>query len=1352
MSKIAEVVKIQSGYANFVNLREALAEESENTDRMAMYRPTKAHRTALERLSRGLFIPSDKKFYLLSGSYGTGKSHLCLMLANLLGKSGDDPSLAGFYDNYARLDTKRSKELKNVRSGGQYLVALCDYGSGRKFEDEVLKAIVAACTQRGIDISKFTEFAEAERLLNQWEADSKAKKGLRDFWKDFSNALASVSPGTPVQALRMNLKEFKREALDQFHAAYLAMQGVEFQAKAGNLVSIVRDLVRSDEFKKKFKGLAIFFDEFGTAILQNSRFDTAVMQAFMEEICQHEANVYFVGCIHKNFKDYAERTNQATAAVMEARITQVPLANEGIEEIIGAIVETDKSSSIWETEVTPKKGIFDQLTPQCASLKLFPWIEDTNRIRERVLEDIFGVHPMALHCLLKLSSEIGSDVRSAFTFFSGGGSTGEPGSYAEFIQQQEIIGANGALNLYLPDRLYTFFEKELSPSSRELLDVQRNLVNGYAASLAALRKMENPELFDPDKEEKVAIIRTILIYSLCGVSATQENLEFGRYCIGNKEKKQLKQLLATLEKAGAVYLRKTSKTYELCATEGQDPVTLIDGLAELEEIKDKATVDELLKQTGNTEEYLIANGYNLAFTEDKRLKRHFVRGRELGPELWKSLVEARQKQETKFASSYEGHAVYALCEDEGEIQQAKNAVKTIPGDSRILVAIHHEPTPFRENLMRVLACRHLLAPEEAAKHPAQVVARIRDMLDDGAGDGYLPFIQKVVNLASSGAQSSWYTDNGALLIDKPPQYHKAADMLCETLYTKRCQLKHPDVNLVHDEKWLKNSNTSLKQAVAELLDPSPVQIDNGNADNHGEKRYLQKVLLNGAGALKHMGSNGTVSEFAVEEDHTKLNEKFPVLKELVSRLDALPANGAFSLASFVREMRLPPYGAGGTALVLSIAATARAFGERLRVFQDSTHATPGDLGSYEVIVKAVGDPSTKIELALRTISKPQRAFIDRVAKTCGAKPIAHGSVRSVRETANLIRKWWTGLPSVSKVWTLYPEDQRAHLETLKQSVELGISDDFEFLLKQLPEVYANGPAYFSDATAKSWAEAFETDYKLLNSGLGIEERQVAETVAGLFGQSGDVVEAEKAVQAWYAALSPDQRDPSRCEESEEAGDLLRLLKQTEVTFAELLFNRLPTDWGLGAVKTWTTQQSTAYRSKWEQAKKSVEQIKPLVPEPGASPVSLVTSVGKNLWEIEDGAKVRLSLPKGAKSVSYRLKRDGDSQTEEAKTLQKEEEIDLDLSDSPSGTLELWAVNEDGNCSKRVEFRIRHKQKQHHVVVQKEDLFGDKGSFKFPSDVASFIEVIQSIGDEAFARKVLSADLKAKFDELIGGLK
>ena len=123
---------------------------------------------------------------------------------------------------------------------------------------------------------------------------------------------------------------------------------------------------------------------------------------------------------------------------------------------------------------------------------------------------------MALSCLLKLSSEIGSDARSTFTFFSGDVG-GEKGSYADFIQTADLTVAGGKLNLYTVDRLFTFFQKELSQRNSELRDRQRQFVNGFYASLDALRKAveaENP-LFGLQEDERINILRAILIYQLC---------------------------------------------------------------------------------------------------------------------------------------------------------------------------------------------------------------------------------------------------------------------------------------------------------------------------------------------------------------------------------------------------------------------------------------------------------------------------------------------------------------------------------------------------------------------------------------------------------------------------------------------------------------------------------------------------------------------------------------------------------------------------------------------------------------------------------------------------------------------
>lgn len=1353
MAKITEVVKVKGGYANFVKLLTALQEDTENTDRMAMYRPTKAHRAALERICRGLFLPNDKKFYLLSGSYGTGKSHLCLMLANVLRTNSDDFGLKGFYDNFTKLDGDYAKKLKNVRSGGQYLVAVCDYGSGQKFEDAVLRAVIEACKERGIATDQVTEFDEAERRLLEWEEAAKTKKGVRDFYADFVKALASVSPGTPIAALRAGLKKYDRVMMDKFKEAYVEAQGDTFQPKAGNLVAIVKQLVKSKEFTDKFKGLVIFFDEFGTAVLQHSKFDAAVMQSFMEDVCQHTPNVLFVGCIHKGFKDYAERTNQATAAVMEARLTQVPLANEGIEEIIGAIVETEKSSAAWKTEVQPKLGVFDTLTPQCLSLKLFPWIADSARIREKVLEDIYGVHPMSLHCLLKLSSAIGSDVRSAYTFFSGGCTTAEPGSYAQFIQDNEIAGPNGALRLYLTHQLFEFFEKELSPGSRELMESQRALVNGYVASLAALKKSVSTELFDEQQDERVAILRLVLIYSLCGVSTTLENLQFGRYCLTNAEKTTVKKLLGDLEKAGAVYLRKPSNTYELCASEGQDPVTMIELFANLPDTDEKATVAELLRHTAAADEFLPANTWNLPFADDKRLKREFVRGRELGSDLWAKLALGQAAAGAKFHTAFEGHAVYALCEDEAELKLVREAVKSLPAGT-MLVAVPHEPTPFKEDLKKVLACRHFTNPEEAAKHPAQTIARIRDMLDDGVDDGFLPNIKKVVTALQSGQQATWFEEAGKLLVERPPQAHKPADLLCEKLFKERCQIKHPDLNLSHDNKWL--NSQSLKQAVAELLDTdSPVQIDNGNPENHGHKRYLEKVLLK-CGALRPVpGGGGPVKSFALETDAAKLATIFPVLKKLCERLNALKPTESLVIANFVKEMRAAPVGASGTMLVLALAYVIRAYGERLRIFKDSTHSDPGNLGDYNAIAEAISQASSKLELAVRDISAPQRTFLEGVAKAVNAPPLAAGESRTVTVAYDALRDWWKELPWVARIPALYPAESRLRLESLRQVLDDGTGERFDLMLSRLPAVYAGEPVdSISAKDATAWSKQFAADVNQLNTGLVLAQREVAGAVLAIHGKTGDLVECKQAVNEWFNGLTSDQRDPARCSEQEDAQRLLMALNDGSKPFETQLCQDLPKGWGFGAVADWTSLQTTAFKAKWELSKKAIEVIKPLVNEPTVSAAEMTTKVGDKVYEVEDGAKIKIQIPPGATSVVYTLGNETISEALEKVTLKDSGTITVDLKGKATGQIQVRAIDESGNASRPVTYRLRHKQKQHEVSVEKEDLLGERGSFRFPDSLSAFIAVVRSLTSKALERKTITpaaADqIKAALDAIKKG--
>ena len=1319
MAKIADIVKLKTGYANFVELKSAFEEAQENADRMAMYRPTRAHRRAFERLSQGLYQPNDKKFYLLSGSYGTGKSHLSLMFANFLSRSSGDPEIKGFYDNYEKLDPEKTKTLRNIRKDGQYLVAICDYHAGRRFEDVVLKAIFEACRAKGLTADVETEFDEAERLLSDWEERSSGKKGkaIRDFYEDFGKALEKVSPSVSIQQLRTGLKDYDSGMLEIFRDAFKeTMGGMEFQAKAGNLIPIVKKLVNSKGFKERFKGMAVFYDEFGFT-LEKASYSKDILQGFMETICKNEPNVIFVGCIHKDFKAYADRFSQADAAVMSARITHVDLLNEGIEEIIGAIVETDKGSGLWKAEVQPKTGVFDMLVPVCKSLNLFPWIEDVDRIRQRVLEDIYGVHPMALACLLRLSSEIGSDARSTFTFFSGDVDIAE-GSYPIFIEDAEITMEGGKLNLYRVDRLFTFFKRELSPKNPELRDRQRQLVNGFVASLETVRKVAQKDLFEELSDDRMAVLRTILLYQLCQIPTNLDNIQFGFYCLTKSENKEVERHLNHLVKAGALFFRQQSKTYELALGTGEDPYDLIDRYLNDTSLHPEDPVKTLLETAGSQSEleFLQAKQYNLHFNEDKHLKRYFVKAKDLGEELWERLEKEWQESANKEKKSYEGMAVYALCEDETEIQLARNAVGTIASD-RIIVAVPQVPHPFLDTLVRVKACQHYLPPNEAEKISAQTESRLRDLLENPE-DGYLPQLQRILQTILSGETACWYGKDKKVVVDRPKQPHKPGDVICEENYKKRCRIKHPDLNFVHDDKWRKGTNTALKQAVNVLLEAERVMIDNGNPDNHGQKRYLEKVMLKGAGALKKTGADGTVSYFQCENDPEKISDDFPVLKTLCQRLSELTPGSALQVGAFVEEARSAPYGAGGNALVLAIAHVIRAFGERLRIYTDSTKTVEQPIRSYEEIMELVANPAIKTIFEIREISSAQAKLVEGIAKAVHAPQLKHGETRSLKETHEIVRKWWADLKPVAKVIELYKPEKQKRLKAVKERMDgAGNTDRFEFLLEAIPLVYTGEPAGedLQEEEALKIAESFEEDVKLLESGIHLVRTLVAEAISEIFDSKGDLIHCEGVVTKWYENLNPTQRDPYKCDD-DDAQALLKQLSESSTSFEEKILRRLPQDYGFGSVFEWTSIQTENYAARIRQAKTCIDEAKPEVRVPKIKP---------GAYEIQTNDKFDVDIAEGASEIIYSTTVENPRKDENAKRVKGKLNLAELLGDRPSIKVYMCSLDSDGNASDVVQVELINKDKKYEIQIDK-GLFAEKGSFTFPEDLQGLLAVIASL--------------------------
>lgn len=1325
MSTISEIIKLKTGYANFVELKSAFEESKENADRMAMYRPTKAHRKAFERICRGLYQPNDKKFYLLSGSYGTGKSHLCLMLANVLSRSSGDPEIKSFYENYEKLDAEHGKMLRNVRKNGQYLVAICDYHSGKRFEDVVLKVILDTAKAVGLDTGVVTEFDEAERVLGDWE--KKGGKGIRNFFSDFEKALGMVAPGLSVEQLRACLKQIDSSALEKFRSAFReVMGGREFQAESGNLIPIIKGIIKNKEFKDRFRGIAILFDEFGFT-LERGAFSKDVMQGFMEDVCKNEPNVMFVGCIHKNFSAYADRLSQADAVVMEARITQVDLLNEGIEEIIGAIVEVDKKSKAWEREVVPKSGVYDQLLPACKTLNLFPWIEKQDRIRERVLEDIYGVHPIALACLLRLSSEIGSDARSTFTFFSGDVG-GAEGSYPSFIKDEDITAIGGKLNLYTAPLLFDFFRKELSLKNPELRDQQRLLVNGYYSSVDTLRKAAKDQLFDDSSDESIAILKIILLYQLCSPSipTSLENVKFGLYCIGKAEEKQVETHLKYLTKAGALFYRQQSETYELALGSDVDPYILIDRYLKDPSLHPSDSLAALLEEAPDSAEieFLEAKQYNLHFNEDKRFLRRFAMAKDIGLDLWNRYHLEWEQDQSKDRKSAEGLIVYVICEDDAALQMARNAARSVLFDN-IALAIPIAAQEFTEALLKVKACRHFLPPNEAEKISAQAEARLRDILEDPK-DGYLTQLHRMLDELLSGEKAIWYGKNGKVIVDQPKQPHEPANRLCDELFKKRCRIKHPDINFKHDDKW-ETKNTALKQAVNMLLQSEVVQIDNGNPDNHGEKRYLEKVLLKGAGALHKTGMEGPVSFFECESDPDKISEDIPLLKDLCRSLAAQKAGEVLKISEFVSEAKQPPYGAGATCIALVLVDAIRAFRERLRIFSDSTKTSEWPINDFDDIAKIISDPSTKAVMEVQTIRPSQIRLIEGFARAAYAPALKHGEKRTLQSTFIILKEWWKSIPEISKIAELYEKPDRNRIAKLCGSINQASGvDRFQFVLEALPSVYFDNELNgIKENDAEEIVKQFAADVKILETGITRAKNRLAEVVCEVFGlKAGDFKTCQQLVTEWYQALNPIQQDFTKYDD-EDASPIIKILGSKEIDFEDKIMIKIPSCMGFEPVRSWAALRFDEYAAKFRAAKKIVDDARIKVP-----PVKLPSEIKINPGEIPNYVN-----PEGVKELAYTIDGEDPKTAEKVKRVGEMSAIWREAGDEPFVIINLRTVDAHGNFGDLQRVKLVNVDHEFDLKVEK-GMFGFEGHFKFPEDDRSLTLILRSIVAEAERRKLI----------------
>lgn len=1215
MTKIRDIVQINSGYTSYVDLYEDYYDLVKNRGRMERYKPIAAHRQVFEKIANVL-NPLDRRFYFLSGSYGTGKSHLLLMFANYFANPSDLPEIEAFFKNYETaqcevllkpgesLKERKAASLKEARKSGRFLVALCRYSLNLDFEGAVLRALEEALQKDESNILLDSHYLEALRRIKDWES----RRNETRFFSDLEAVINRLYPDWTVNDLIDGLGKYDEQALKAFKSCFQSVTDSEFAYKKDNLRDIISDFLKNPEFKERYKGIVFLYDEFGAAIDAN-----LVNYTTLLDFAQYCANstldkggtVVFIGTGHKAFRNHGQ-IGDLNAETLEARVSEIGLQTQGMEDIIAAIVQPKKDSPEWMQQVQSQSGKFTWFSSECNRLHLFNWLP-APKIKNNIIQNIYPMHPLATFALLRLAGEAGSDNRSVFKFFAPEFETGEqgwvnvqPNSYPWFLENNEIVNQS-KLALFTADLLVDYFKESLKATNSRLVDRVKNAVINYEATIrelnAYLARKSQQQLFEEADELMLRIIKVMLVNEIASTSDvtianTAQNIEFALEFVAPDEKTQVEDRLKLLCEAGILF--NNHGVYELVRGDRKDVQRLVDQFKSNPDNRPTNLLQNFLELTPlrGDEVYLEAKDYNASFSEDKRLKVLFatpsmltekrsINGNSIS---FFAALEQERLQAAGVTNGYEGVAVFIFSENENDIDAAKKTVAQ-NNQQRVMVAIPRNPISIYDAIFTLKALEsdwfkkqsQSFSPYEKAEEK-----KIRDEAAKALADAKTDYF--------TNAKVYWFGVNGVEVPVQESKRHDAANRMILNLYgSKRNTFGHNEFNKAHIN-LSGQVRAIFKEAGDILCDLSqPIRVNWSWPDNRGGTKYLRKCFVDHQ-ALRVLTVEGDTRYLEAEKDINKFRTALPAYAKLLENLAALEGKGQINLMPFLKPF-FEEYGQGEIAVSLMLLLARRFYGDSLRFKREPNNLTDIQFTSTDDMLALVQGQYPSAVILFEPVSAEDQTYFAKITQIFTNQPAPAGKVYTIGEAYQAAVNWWGSLPIIARSLGFYTGDEKSLAEIFSQAKT---KDPFRFIKYDLIEMLGQVPGESLTPVKITHIEvhlkAFKSTAETIQASV---EEQILGQVADIFGASSHLdVDIQDAFKNWHNGLSSTQKDPLGTYHNNDSKPLVKFTAYANIR--ELLFKTLPEAYSLGSVNTWMSNFVSTLVQRIQSGKKHIETNAPQI--------------------------------------------------------------------------------------------------------------------------------------------------------------
>lgn len=741
MNQLNEWVFVSQDEKPYVNFEESL-----EVDQVASgYVPVRSTLEVFDFLREAVGTHSPRgRAVICHGTYGTGKSRLCTVLARLFRDGFDCLALQPVWGRLrARRQDSSIDALKQalVPSGMKWrpwlVVPLYADGGGGSLSTAFVRGLLKALKREGLgeDVLGNTVYHEAASRL-----EALIGKGW-DYRPGPSSRLATAEQMT--RALRDDLDP---DALREFCAWHEKNTATEFldllRASGGayeahEIYPVVAERVQ----QHGYAGILVVWDEFGLALeklLDGSRAGTRDLtsevlglQQFVERACGSQElgkKVVFMGFSHMSLTEYGQRGNlpdmhRTRLETVAARFRQPSIfiklsvtELEGYHLLAGMLHRTAAGTAVFRNPL-PK---LQQIATRMPRRRFWQNIA-ADTAYEDIVAPCYPLHPATAASLLLLSDRIAQVNRTAFYYLQ----CREEGGVAAALESRPLPppAEAGSGELLRISDLLPFFGEPLKQKEPHLVGLYEQAV----ARLPGASPMET------------AVLRAVLVLSGIKNADLAPTTEFLSFCLCDLDREELgatalHEALARLKDAHALWKNEATDVWNFVSDRGHG----LDLEKEIDQEKalvpaDKSACELLRNCDALREEVTDRLGETDLDPNDAGIVRR-VAVRLLDPAKGEKAIDARNPV-TAGGDSQEwlSAVVYLAAADTAAQLDACRKLAEHPIQGEAYLILPSAPMSFStEKARELIAVRQLLEKKDPQSHAFEVLenklTRLREEL------------------------------------------------------------------------------------------------------------------------------------------------------------------------------------------------------------------------------------------------------------------------------------------------------------------------------------------------------------------------------------------------------------------------------------------------------------------------------------------------------------------------------------------------------------------------------------------------------------------------------------------------